>query len=303
MPKSRSGTIGGGECSDVPTKIEKDEFSGRDTTGHEWDGVKELNTPLPKWWYYVFLATIVWSVGYFLLYPSIPGISGHFGGLLGYSTRVEVERQVKAVAAQRAVYMDRIAALPFEDIRKDGQLNAVALAAGRVAFADNCQPCHGPGGQGRPGYPALGDDVWLWGGSYADIQKSIAHGIRAEHAETRSNTMPGFGAALQPAEIDAVTDYVMSLYGTPVPGRDLAPGQKIFAEQCAECHGAQGQGNRERGGPPLASRVHLFGDDRASVRAQIVAPRMGVMPAWTGRLDAGTIKALTLYVHQLGGGE
>lgn len=288
----------------MPTKIEKDSVTGRDTTGHEWDGVRELNRPLPKWWLYLYIASVIWAFGQFVLYPSIPGISGYFPGLIGYSQRDEVEQALAQVTAQRAGYMDRIAALPFAAIQADGQLQAVALAAGRIAFANNCQPCHGAGGEGRIGYPALGDDVWLWGGTHAAIQRSITVGIRAEHADTQISIMPAYGAGMLPPEaIDAVTDYVMSLYGTLPAGRDITQGQNIYAEQCAACHGDKGQGNTELGGPRLAARVHLFGADRDSVRRQITAPRLGVMPAWNARLDPATIKALTIYVHQLGGGQ
>lgn len=288
----------------MPTKIEKDIISGQETTGHEWDGVKELNRPLPKWWLYVFIATIIYSVGQFVIYPSWPGISGYLRGTAGWSQRGEVEEAVAAVARQRAGYMDKIAALPFDQIRADGQLYNVALTAGRIAFANNCQPCHGANGTGSLGYPVLGDDVWLWGGSYDEIQKTIAYGIRSDHAQTRSSQMPAFGAVLKPEELDAVTDHVMALYGTPTPGANVALGNKVYEESnCAACHGDKGQGNAEQGGPRLASKVHLYGADRASVRAQIANARMGMMPAWNTRLDAATIKALTMYVHQLGGGQ
>lgn len=287
----------------MPTKIEKDSVTGRETTGHEWDGLKELNTPLPKWWLYVMYATIAVSIVQFILYPSIPGISGYYHGMLGFTQRGTVERDVAAVAAQRAVYMDKIKALSFADIRKDPQLLSVAQTAGRIAFAENCQPCHGAGGAGREGYPALGDDVWLWGGTFDAIQQTITAGIRADHPNTRTSQMPAFGAMLKPEEIRAVADYVMQLYGAPGAGVDTMAGAKLFAENCVACHGDKGQGVQEQGGPPLAARVHLYAADRASVERQITQPRMGVMPAWGTRLDAGTIKALAIYVHQLGGGQ
>jgi cytochrome c oxidase cbb3-type subunit III len=289
----------------VPTKIEKDAISGRETTGHEWDGLKELNTPLPKWWLYVFIATVVFAIGQFLLYPSVPGLTGYFHGLLGYSQRTAVEAAVADVAGQRAAYMDKIEALAFAEIKQDPQLYAVALTAGRITFANNCQPCHGAGGEGRVGYPALGDDVWLWGGRPADIQHTIAVGIRSDHPDTRSSLMPAFGAdgILKAAEVQLVADYVMGLYGAAPAGKNLAAGEAIYAENCVACHGDKGQGNQEQGGPPLAARVHLNAGDRAFVVQQINQPRMGMMPAWNTRLDTATIKALTLYVHQLGGGQ
>ncbi len=288
----------------MPTKIEKDIVTGQDTTGHEWDGLKELNTPLPKWWLYVLYATIAWAAVWFVLYPSVPGITGYFHGVLGYSQRSAVNADVRAVAEQRAGTMDRIKALSFAEIRKDPQLMAAAQTAGRIAFANNCQPCHAAGG-GQPGYPALAAGAWIWGGTLEEIQQTIAYGIRSGDAKARESQMPRFGAdgILKPDEIQQIADYVMTLYGGAQTGKDVSAGSKLFADNCAICHGEAGQGDREKGAPRLASRVHLYGEDRAIVVAQITAPRMGVMPAWHTRLDDATIKSLALYVHSLGGGE
>ncbi|MBN8891194.1 MAG: cytochrome-c oxidase, cbb3-type subunit III [Rhodospirillales bacterium 70-18] len=289
----------------MPTKIEKDSVTGRETTGHEWDGLRELNTPLPKWWLYTLYASIVFAIVYSVLYPSVPGITGYFHGVLGYSTRTQVAADVRAMAAQRGVSMDKIKDMPIEQVRENPQLLAVALTAGRITFAENCQACHGAGGEGRPAYPVLADDVWLWGGKLADIQQTITYGIRSGHPDARVSQMPRFGAdaILQPAQIQQVADYVMALYGKPVAGADTAAGATVFAENCAACHGDKGQGNREFGAPALASQVHLYGDTRAVVVAQITNPRQGVMPNWNVRLDPATIKSVALYVHSLGGGE
>jgi cytochrome c oxidase cbb3-type subunit 3 len=289
----------------VPTKIEKDSLSGRETTGHEWDGLKELNTPLPRWWVYVLYATIIWSVVWFLLYPSVPGLTGYFHGFLGYSSRADVERDVKAMAAEHRQSMDKIAAMPIAAVRQDPQLLAVATTAGRITFANNCQPCHGPGGEGRIGYPNLADDVWLWGGKLEDIEQTITHGIRSGDADARQSQMPRFGldAMLKPEQIQQVADYVMTLFGKGKAGQDVSAGQALFAANCAACHGDNGQGNRDFGAPPLKSQVHLYGDSRATVVAQITNPRQGVMPNWNTRLDPATIRSVALYVHSLGGGE
>lgn len=288
----------------MPTKIEKDSVTGHETTGHEWDGLKELNQPLPKWWIYILFTTIAWALVWFVLYPSIPGIGGYFHGVIGYSQRSDVDKAVAAVATQRAAYMDRIKVLPFADIRKDPQLLAAAQTAGRITFANNCQPCHGAGGGGNLGFPALAAGSWLWGGTLAEIQQSVTYGIRGAHEKARQSQMPRFGGdMLKPAEIEQAADYVMELYGKPVTGKDTAPGRKLFTENCAVCHGDKGQGNREVGGPRLASQVHLNADDRATVVAQITNPRMGIMPNWNTRLDEATIKSVSLYVHALGGGE
>jgi cytochrome c oxidase cbb3-type subunit 3 len=288
----------------VATKIETDQVTGRETTGHEWDGLKELNTPLPKWWLYTFIACTVWAVIYALLYPSFPGVTGYFHGLIGSSTRATVAKEVAAMAAQRAVVLDKIAATPIEQVRKDPALLAAAVTAGRTTFAENCQPCHGAGGEGRVGYPSLADDVWIWGGKLAEIQQTITHGVRSADADARVSQMPKFGAdgILKADEIDAVADHVMTLYGQKPTAR-AAKGATIFAENCAVCHGDNGEGKREVGAPPLKSATHLYGNTRDIVRAQVVNPRQGVMPNWNTRLNAATIRSLAIYVHALGGGE
>jgi cytochrome c oxidase cbb3-type subunit 3 len=289
----------------MPTKIEKDAVSGRETTGHEWDGLKELNNPLPKWWLYVFIACCVWAVVWMVLYPSWPGISGHTHGVLGYSTRATVDADVKALTVQRSAYMDKIAATPIEDVKKDPQLLAMATTAGHITFANNCAPCHGTGGEGRVGYPNLADDVWLWGGKLADIETTITHGIRSGDPDARVSQMPRFGldGVLKPEQIQQVADYVMTLYGKGEAGKDVAAGKAIFAENCVACHGENGEGNRDAGGPPLKSQIHLYGDTRDVVVSQVTNPRQGVMPNWNQRLDKATIRSVALYVHALGGGE
>jgi cytochrome c oxidase cbb3-type subunit 3 len=287
----------------MPTKIEKDSVTGQMTTGHEWDGLKELNRPLPKWWIYSFYATVVFALVWFVLYPSVPWIHGYYHGTMGYSQRTAVDNDVAAVLKQRSGYMDRIETLSFDDIRKDPQLQAVALTAGRIAFANNCQPCHGAGGGGSPGYPALAAGNWLWGGKPADLQQTITLGIRSGLDDARQSPMPKFGVEgmLKPAEIEQVADYVMTLYGQKLG--DTTAGKKLFADNCVACHGENGQGNRDVGGPRLAGKAHLYGDTRDIVVAQIGNPRMGVMPNWNTRLDSAMIKSLALYVHSLGGGE
>lgn len=288
----------------MPTKTEKDHITGVDTTGHEWDGLKELNNPLPKWWLYVFAATVIFAAGQFLLYPSIPYYTGYFRGLLGYSSRARVERQVNDTASRRALVLAKVEALPFDQIQKDPELMQAALTNGRITFANNCQPCHGAGGAGRVGYPALGDDVWLWGGTLGAIQTTITHGARSGDPDAHQSVMPSFGTdkILDAGQIQAVADYVEGLFGLP-PGPDAAKGKEVFAANCAACHGDSGQGNQDVGAPPLASHVHLYEGTRESIVTQVTHPRLGVMPAWGSRLNPATIKSLTLYVHSLGGGQ
>jgi cytochrome c oxidase cbb3-type subunit 3 len=196
--------------------------------------------------------------------------------------------------------------MSFDAIKADPALMEVALTSGRITFAENCQPCHGPGGGGNPGYPALAAGAWIWGGTLSDIEQTITHGVRSADPDARASAMPHFGAdgTLKPAEVEAVADYVWTtFYGHPATGQDVSAGAKIFADNCVACHGDQGQGTREVGAPKLASQVHLYGNSRDTILHQVNLPRQGVMPNWGTRLDPATIKAVTLYVHSLGGGE
>lgn len=287
----------------MPTKIEKDHITGAETTGHEWDGLKELNNPLPKWWLYVFYASVLFAVVWMILYPAIPGFRSHTDGLLGYTQRGAVEQRLKEAAAAQAQYRDQIAQLDIAAVKANPELDRFALAGGRVLFAENCAPCHQSGGTGARGYPNLADDDWLWGGKLADIEQTIRHGIRSPVDDaTRQSQMPRFLAdgVLKPAQIEAVAQHVRALSGLDKPN---AEGAKLFAENCAACHGEDGKGNREVGAPNLADKIWLYGSGREAVIETISYAHAGVMPSWGGRLDDATIKMLALYVHALGGGE
>lgn len=286
-------------------KQEYDAVTGMTTTGHEWDGVKELNTPLPRWWLWIFYATIVWSVGYWILYPAWPLVSSHTTGVLGYSSRASVAEDLAALQARRGERGKAVAAASLEDIRKTPELLGFAMAAGKAAFGDNCAPCHGSGATGSKGFPNLNDDDWIWGGTLADIEQTIRHGIRNERAETRTSQMPAFGrdGTLKRDEIAQVAAHTLSLSGVaPEPGVNVANGKKLFAENCAVCHGDDGKGNLELGAPNLTDRIWLYGGDKATVLDVITNSRGGVMPGWAGRLDDMTVKSLAVYVHALGGG-
>lgn len=284
----------------MPTKIEKDTLSGQNTTGHEWDGVKELNTPLPTWWVYTFYATIVFAVVYCALYPSWPWLSGHTDGLLGYSSRAELRQELSAQAKERASFVDRIRTASLADIRKDPELFNFAMAGGRSAFQTNCMQCHGAGGGGSIGFPNLVDDDWIWGGSIDQIYATIEHGIRNSDDKSRQSMMPRFGVdgLLTGAQVAAVTDYVLSLSGK---AKATPEGAKIFEEQCVACHKAGGKGDQELGAPNLSDGIWLYGGSRDAIYRSIFYARNGNMPAWSGRLDEATMKMLAVYVHALGG--
>jgi cytochrome c oxidase cbb3-type subunit 3 len=289
----------------MPTKIEKDLYEGKPTTGHEWDGVREFDLPLPKWWVYVFYACIAWAAVYFILYPSVPWFTGYFQGVLKWDSRSEVAMKIDQAKRAQSRYLDRVRTLAAEDIRREPDLLNFALAGGKAAFADNCAPCHGAGGAGRVGFPSLADDVWIWGGKLADIEKTIRVGVRNSAETARAGTMPNFGAdgVLKGPEIDDAAEYVLAFTGRSRDQAAAARGAKIFADNCAACHGEKGAGNLELGAPALNTRIFLYGASKDAIARQVAKPQHGVMPAWAGRLDDETIKMLTLYVHSLGGGQ
>ncbi len=284
---------------------ERDSVTGTETTGHVWDGIRELNTPLPKWWVYVIYASIVWSIGYWVVYPAWPGISGYTRGLLGYSSHADYYKDAAAAAESQKVWLDKIAAASVDQINGDAELVEFAQNGGRAVFAENCAPCHGAGGQGAPGFPVLADDSWLWGGGLANIEKTIRFGIRSTHPDTRVSEMPRFGAdqILTPEQIGDVADFVLSLSGAEADAAAKERGATVFTENCVACHGEQGQGNIELGAPALNDTIWQYGGDRDSIVAQVTLPKQGVMPAWEGRISDNWIKMVAIYVHNLGGGQ
>jgi cytochrome c oxidase cbb3-type subunit 3 len=289
----------------MPTKVEKDAITGRMTTGHEWDGLRELNTPLPRWWLHVFYATIVFALVWVLLYPALP-IPGATG-LLGWTARGALPAQIERASAAHAPILARLRAETPAAIAADQELRAFALAGGRAAFAANCVGCHGAGGGGAPGgIPNLADDEWIWGGGFDAIRHSIAHGIRnADAPDARNTPMPRFLAdrLLTAAQVNDVTEFVLSLTGRAGDAAAAERGAPVFAENCASCHAENGRGNKEMGAPSLADAIWLYGGDRASIHQSIANGRAGVMPAWGNRLDPAVINMLTVFVHSLAGGE
>jgi cytochrome c oxidase cbb3-type subunit 3 len=285
---------------------EIDALTGTATTGHEWDGLRELNTPLPRWWLWLFYITIVWSIGYWIVYPAWPLINSSTQGVFGWHTRSAIVTDLDELKRQRGPMTEKLANASLAEIVADPQLLDFARAQGRVAFADNCAPCHGAGGGGTKGYPNLNDDDWLWGGKLADIEQTIRHGARAGDDKGRQGAMPAFGrdGILKPNEISASADYVRSLAGLEVEkGADLALGKKVFDANCTVCHGQEGKGNRELGAPNLTDKIWMYGADKTTIVQGIQNGRGATMPAWNARLNEPTIKALTVYVYSFGGGE
>lgn len=279
-----------------------DQLSGIETTGHDWDGIKELNLPAPRWWLIVFIITCIWAFGYWVVYPAWPTISGHTKGSFGWTEYKKLADEQQEIIERRGEFVEQIKTKSLAEIQNDPQLYAFALAGGKTMFKENCAACHGTGAEGNSGYPNLNDDDWLWGGKLEDIYHTIRYGIRSAHDETRISQMPAFGKTgiLNHAQIEEVADYILSLSGK---ANATAQAAEIFAQNCASCHGDKGQGNREFGAPDLADSIWLYGGDKHSIMQQVNNPRHGVMPAWEARLPDSTIKQLTIYVHSLGGGE
>ncbi|MBX3578347.1 MAG: cytochrome-c oxidase, cbb3-type subunit III [Rhizobiaceae bacterium] len=284
---------------------EHDPLTGYKTTGHEWDGITELTTPIPSWWVTVFLASCFVAVLYMWLFPSFATTGGYYRGSLGWSSRGDLVDDVAAGRAAQATWRSALVATPIEAIEANEDLRRFATTGGRAAFGQNCAPCHGVGAGGQIGqFPALVDDDWLWGGTIADIYQTIRFGIRSGHEEARDSAMPAFGELISAQEIDAVARFVLALSDpTTLASRQQMPGAPIYATNCAACHGAAGEGGRDFGAPRLNDAIWLYGGTLEDVRKQIVVPRMGMMPAFTTRLDDETIRMLSVYVHTLGGGE
>ncbi|WP_269514092.1 cytochrome-c oxidase, cbb3-type subunit III [Brevundimonas subvibrioides] len=285
---------------------ERDDHTGIETTGHEWDGIKELDNPLPRWWLWIFYGCIAFAVGYWILMPAWPGLHGYTPGVLKQSARADVVKELKALQIQRGQGEAMLASASLQQIEADPAMQAHALAIGQSVFGDNCASCHGAGGGGAKGYPNLRDDVWLWGGSLEEIEHTLRVGVRSGHADTRMSQMPAFGrdGLLQGAQIADLTEYVVSLSGRPADPAAVARATPLFADNCAACHMPTGVGSREFGAPNLTDREWLNASDRASITSQIQNGRNGVMPTWESRFSPGVIKALAVYIHvNAGGGE
>ncbi len=289
-----------------PTKSKIDEPTGTPTMGHEWDGIEELDTPLPRWWLWTFYACILFAIGYVIAYPAWPLIDSYTTGVLGWSSRGDLARDMAAQDVKVAPIRQAIATTTIDKLAGQPQLLQAAVEGGRAAFKVHCVQCHGSGAAGSKGYPNLNDDDWLWGGDLATIEKTIVDGIRnPDHAETRLSIMPAFGRdqLLTVAQVDDVVAHVRTI--SRQQGADLAArrGALVFAENCAVCHGPAGQGNRQLGAPNLTDGIWLYGGETEAIHQTVWNSRQGVMPRWGDKLDTATVRMLAAYVHSLGGGE
>ncbi|ATY33559.1 cytochrome-c oxidase, cbb3-type subunit III [Sphingomonas psychrotolerans] len=283
-----------------------DAATGTELNTHEWDGIQELNTPLPRWWLWTFYATIIFSLGYVVVYPAIPLMDSATAGTFGWSSRGDLKKEVAAAEATRASTNKAIAQMPIEQLAASPELMRAAVEGGRAAFKVNCVQCHGSGAAGSKGYPNLNDDDWLWSGDLAGIHTTLVNGIRQPGDDaTRVSQMPAFGRdqMLTAAQVEDVVSYVRLVSRQEPASASAQRGTKLYADNCAACHGANAEGNRDVGAPNLADPIWLYGGDRAALTETVTNARQGVMPAWGQRLDPVTVKMLAAYVHSLGGGE
>jgi cytochrome c oxidase cbb3-type subunit 3 len=276
-----------------------------ETTGHVWDGIREYNNPLPRWWLWTFYATIAWGILYTIAYPAWPGIREATPGLLGFSTRAQVAEDIAAVEAQNAALTERLASVELASISDDPELFGYAVSGGAAVFRTWCAQCHGSGAAGvqASGYPNLLDDDWLWGGTLEEIRYTIAHGIRNEDFDSRYSEMPAYGEIFTEEEIDAVVNHVLAISGQEHDASAVELGSQLFWDNCAACHGDEGMGDTMQGAPNLTDAIWLYGGSYETLTETVTNARFGVMPGWTERLSEAEIRAVATYVHQLGGGE
>lgn len=283
-----------------------DEATGTETVGHEWDGIEELDTPMPRWWVWTFYLTVIWGIGYVIMYPAWPMLNSATEGVLGWTSRGEFAKEMDVRERELAPIRASMISTDINTVAADEQMRNQAINGGASAFKVHCVQCHGSGAAGFKGYPNLNDDDWLWGGDLETIEYTLIHGIRQpDHADTRFSQMPAFGrnGMLQTSEVQDVVSHVRVLQGDEEASAASQRGAALYAANCVICHGESGKGDRMQGAPNLTDKITLYGRDRDSLTETITNSRYGVMPRWNNRLDPATIRMLAIYVHSLGGGE
>ena len=257
--------------------------SGERTTGHEYDGIEEYDNPLPAWWFYMFMITIVWGIGYLIVYPGM----GNFPGILGWTQVEQHDREVAAADERFRAMRDRYLALPVEEIASD----PAVMKMGARMFGNNCAQCHGSDAKGSYGFPNLTDGDWIYGGTPAAIKTTLINGRQA--------AMPAWAGILGDSGINEVTAYVLSLNGRDADETLVSAGETHFASYCAACHGTDGTGNQALGAPNLTNGIWLYGGTEAQIAHSLRAGRNGVMPAFENTLSEDKIHILTAYVYGL----
>ena len=284
---------------------ERDPHSGHKTTGHEWNGIKELNTPVPRPVWFFLIVTALFSIGYWILMPAWPTGISYTRGLLGTNDRERVLEQRREGALARADWLGQVEATGYEQLLANPQAMDRIRKDGARLFGDNCAACHGADARGVKGFPNLADRDWLWGGAPDTIAETIRVGVNSTHPETRVSEMIGFGAGaiLDATQVANATDYVLSLSDPEVAKakpNSVRGGHAVFEANCVPCHGAEGRGDQSLGAPDLTDHAWISGGDWTAVYSMISGGRKGEMPSWEGRLTPVERKLLAAYVLDLG---
>ena len=261
-------------------KVDKE---GDATTGHVYDGIEEYDNPLPAWWFYMFVITIVWGVGYLIIYPGM----GNFPGLLGWTQIQQHEAEVSAADEKYRAMRDRYLALPVEEIAGDPAVRKMGMRM----FGNNCAQCHGADARGSYGFPNLTDNDWLYGGTPEAIKTSIVDG--------RRGAMPPWGQIVGEKGVNDVTAYVLSINGREADDAAVEAGAKVYKTYCVACHGAEGEGNLALGAPNLKNGIWLYGGTPEQIAHSVRAGRNGAMPAHEALLSEDKIHIITAYVYGL----
>ena len=264
-----------------------DEPAEHETTGHEWDGLREYNRPMPRWWLWLFYITIVFGLIYLVLYPGLGG----FQGVLGWSQYSAWQDEVDAVEEEVAPLFARYAEMSVPELAAHEE----AMQTGRRLFGNNCAVCHGADGGGRIGFPNIANNEWQWGGEPGEIHKSILEG--------REGVMPALGRALGERGVTEVSAYVFSLSGRSAPEDLVTRGRERFEAQCVACHGSDGRGNKALGAPNLTDNNWTYGGGLEAIKTSIRDGRRGRMPAQEELLGEDRVHLLTAYVYSLSADE
>lgn len=285
---------------------ERDPVSDRETTGHEWNGIEELDTPVPRGVLMFLIVTHIWAIAWWFFVPAWPLGTTYTKGLLGIDQKQTVEAQLVAAERDRSGWTGRIETEDYDKILADESLMQTVRNTGRQLFGDNCAACHGRDGKGRANYPDLTDDDWLWGGGPQLIEQTMRVGINTQHPQSRVGQMPAFGRdqMLDTNQVRSVAAYVYSLshadYSTPENVKEIEAGREVFVTTCATCHGDDAKGKQDVGAPNLTDAYWVYGGDLGAIIASVHGGRQGHMPTWDERLTNAEIRTLALYVHDLG---
>ena len=276
---------------------EIDPVSGYETTGHEWGGIRELNTPFPKIALIALALTVIYSVIAWVLLPAWPLGNDYTRGILGLDQREQALEGTQAMAEIRQDWLGRFEGEPdFAALSDDETLMERAMPAADRLYRDNCAACHGDEAGGGPMFPVLSDDYWLWGGAPEDIARTLHVGINANHPESRAAVMPAFGW-MEEGQLSALAEHVAALRTGEAD--DDSEGAGLVKQFCVACHNEGGAGGMKNGAPSLIDDAVIYGQSAETVMETLRHGRQGVMPQWSDRMSTAEINMLSLYIARM----